>query len=176
MSDQVTLAGFEPPHEKELAVYHEILPVLQVAAEEIGADATAIKIKHSSQYSSIWFGSLLAFRLKLRKDARYIEVPIELKDTVRSIGPESGQKEVSGGFWRVKFGPEPVKEHADIVAVVLRETINRMPKEWDCCSRYTECSNAKRCVHPNPRFALKCGYRKILASGKIYYGENRNID
>lgn len=44
-----------------------------------------------------------------------------------------------------------------------------------CCSRYLECSDAKQCVHPDPAFALGCGYRKILASGKIYYGENRNV-
>ena len=58
----------------------------------------------------------------------------------------------------------------------LQDAINRLPKSWDCCSRYMECSNAKRCVHPDPSLALECGYRKILASGKIYYGENRNVD
>lgn len=174
MSDQVTLAGFEAPHEKELAVYREILPSLQAAAAESGADGAAITMKHGKTYSSVWYGSTLAFRLKLRKDARYIEVPMGSKSTVEALGPSEGQKEVSG-FWRVKLGPEPVREHVDILAAVLRDAIDRLPKEWDCCSRYMECSDAKRCVHPDPSQALKCGYRKILASGKIYYGVNRNV-
>lgn len=176
MSDQITMAGFEPPHEKELSAYREILPSLQKAAAESGADGAAIAIKHGKSYSSVWYGSILAFRLKLRKDARCIEVPMGSKDAAAALGPSDGQKEVSGGFWRVKLGPEPVREHADVLAAVLRDAIDRLPKEWDCCSRYMECSDAKRCVHPDPAQALKCGYRKILVSGKIYYGENRNVD
>ena len=118
----------------------------------------------------------MVFRVKLRKNVRYIEVPLESKDTVADLGLPGGQKKTSDGFWRVKLGTEPVREYADILAAVLQDAIDRLPKEWDCCSRYMECSDAKRCVHPDPAQALKCGYRKILASGKIYYGENRNID
>lgn len=176
MSSQITMAGFEPPHEKELTAYQEILPSLQGAAAESGADGAAIAIKHGKSYSSVWYGSVLAFRLKLRKDARYVEVPLGSKDTVGALGLSDGQKETPSGFWRVRLGPEPVREHADVLSAVLRDAIGRLPKEWDCCSRYMECSGAKRCVHPDPAQALKCGYRKILAAGKIYYGENRNMD
>ncbi|MBD5162202.1 MAG: hypothetical protein HDT14_09355 [Oscillibacter sp.] len=176
MSDQITLAGFEAPHEKELSAYNSILPRLRIAAEEMGANAEDVKIVPGKTYSSIWYDSLLAFRLRLRKNSRYIEVPVESKDTVSEICPLSDQKEVSGGFWRVKLGAEPVSDHADALAVVLQDTINRLPKEWDCCSRYMECSNARKCVHPDPSFALACGYRKKLVKDIIFYGENRNID
>lgn len=175
MSEQIALTGFEAPHEKELSAYQDILPKLRAAAAEIGADGGAISIKHGKSYSSVWYGSILAFRMKLRKDARYIEVPLSAKDTVQAMGPMEAQKEVSGGFWRVKLGGGHVRDHADILAAVLQDAVNRAPKEWDCCSRYLECSNAKQCVHPDPAFALGCGYRKVMASGKIYYGENRNI-
>lgn len=176
MSNQIALAGFEPPHEKELTAYNSILPQLQAAAEEIGASTAGIKIVPNQEYSSVWYASLLVFRLRLRKKIWYIEVPLSAKTAVQEIAPLDRQKEVSGGFWRVKLGNEPVSEHADALAAVLQDAINQLPKEWDCCSRYMECSNAKRCVHPDPELALKCGYRKILASGKIYYGENRNVD
>lgn len=176
MSEQIALAGFEPLHEKELAAYNSIFSRLKDAAEEIGASSTDVNIKHNKDYSSIRYDSMLAFRLKLRKNTRYIEVPLDSKSAVQKIAPLDRQKEVSGGFWRVKLGNEPVSEHADALAAVLQDAINQLPKEWDCCSRYMECSNAKRCVHPDPALALKCGYRKILASGKIYYGENRNAE
>lgn len=175
MSDQITLSGFEPPHEKELGAYREILPALQAAAVSAGAAGGKIEIKHGSNFSSVWYGPTLAFRMRLRKNSRYIEVPLSAKDTAQALGPMEDQKEVSGGYWRVKLGPEPVREHEAVLAAVLREAIDRLPKEWDCCSRYLECSDAKQCDHPDPAFALGCGYRKILASGKIYYGKNRNV-
>lgn len=31
-------------------------------------------------------------------------------------------------------------------------------------------------VHPGKAVALECGYRKILASGRVFYGERRNVD
>lgn len=176
MSEQIALAGFEPPYEKELTAYNSILPRLRAAAEEIGANAAGIKIVHNQEFSSVWYASLLVFRLRLRKKIWYIEVPLCFKTAVAGIAPLDRQKEASGGFWRITLGNEPVSEYANALADVLQETINQLPKEWDCCSRYMECSNAKRCVHPDPALALKCGYRKILASGKIYYGENRNIE
>lgn len=175
MSEQITLVGFEPPHEKELTAYNSILPRLQAAAEAMGANVADIKIKHNKDYSSVWYDSLLAFRLRLRKNTRYIEVPMDSREAVQGLAPLGAQKEMSGGFWRVKLGIEPVSDHSDVLAVVLQDAINRLPKEWDCCSRYMECSNARKCVHPDPSFALVCGYRKKLVKGIIFYGENRNI-
>lgn len=176
MSDQITLAGFEEPHAKELAAYNSILPYLRAAAEEIGASVAGVNIIHNKEYSSVRYSSILAFRLRLRKNSRYIEVPLGSQSVVQGIAPPDKQKKVTGNFWRVTLDNEPIGEHADVLASVLKDAINRLPKEWDCCSRYMECSNAKRCIHPDPELALKCGYRRILASGKIYYGENRNIE
>ena len=47
--------------------------------------------------------------------------------------------------------------------------------KFGCCSKYIECSNAKRCLHENLFYAKACFYRKNLESGKIFYGENKNI-
>ena len=176
MSDQLVFSGFEPPHAKESAVFQEVLPLLKEMAASIGGVAQSIVIKHQKTYSSIWYGPVLAFRLRLRDTARYIEVPSASKDTVADIAPPEGQKAVTGGFWRVNLGDKAVSDCAVPLGRALQDAINRLPKSWDCCSKYMECSNAKRCVHPDPSLALECGYRKILASGKIYYGENRNVD
>ena len=45
-----------------------------------------------------------------------------------------------------------------------------------CCARYEECSDAKRCTHPNQLYSTACAYRKNLDSGKIFYGKNKNIE
>ncbi len=47
---------------------------------------------------------------------------------------------------------------------------------FGCCSRYLECSNEKLCVHPDKERARGCMYKINLDDGRIFYGENRNID
>ncbi len=48
---------------------------------------------------------------------------------------------------------------------------NYVPKSssFACCSRYEECSKAKKCIHPNPLYAKACQYRKNLEEGNIFY-------
>lgn len=175
MDGQTTLAGFEPPYAKELAVYQQIFPQLSEAAVSMGGTAGDIAIKHGKSYSSVWYGAVLAFRLRLRDRANYLEVPLESKEAVAGLVPLEKQRETAGGFWRVGLGMNLAADCTASLATVIKDAISRLPKDWDCCSRYMECSDAKRCVHPDPAFALGCGYRKILASGKIYYGANRNV-
>ncbi len=47
--------------------------------------------------------------------------------------------------------------------------------KFGCCDKYIECSNAKKCLHNNLFYAKACYYRKNLESGKIFYGDNKNI-
>ena len=46
---------------------------------------------------------------------------------------------------------------------------------FSSCSRFMECSDAGRCVHPNRLYAKGCIYRRNLADGRIFYGKNKNI-
>lgn len=69
---------------------------------------------------------------------------------------------------------DDIKEYSALLQEVL-QTVMRTLREFDCCSRYIECSDAKQCVHPNPEFALKCGYQFILKEGRVFYGSNRNV-
>lgn len=175
MSDQIALSGFEEASAKEQAVYDEIAPMLRSAAEAMGADPAKVRFKPLTNYSSVYYDTTLAFRLRLRGSVHYIEVPLSSRPTVLQLAPPEKQAAV-GDFWRIKCKSSEMVQHGEIFAEVLRDAINRIPKSWDCCSRYLECSDAKRCVHPDPSTALGCGYRKILASGRIFYGPNRNID
>lgn len=82
------------------------------------------------------------------------------------------------GFTKISVIPEecPINYIISLITSVMQNIIDRLPKDFDCCSRYLECSNAKKCIHPDKEMRLKCGYRKILRKGTIFYGENRNID
>lgn len=176
MDEQITLSDFGLPHEQERSTLRKILPLLENAATSMGASKEKIEIRHGKTYSSVKYGSVLAFRLRLRGANRYIEVPAVAKDIVSGIATLDQQKAIAGGFWRVNLQNESVSTHTAELVAVLKDAIDRLPKEWDCCSRYMDCSDAKHCIHPDKSFALGCGYRKILNSGTIYYGKNRNID
>lgn len=41
--------------------------------------------------------------------------------------------------------------------------------KFGCCSKYRECSEAKKCLHRNQFYSKACWYRKNLESGKIFY-------
>lgn len=47
---------------------------------------------------------------------------------------------------------------------------------FGCCSQFIQCSDAKKCLHENKLYSTACIYRRNLESGRIFYGENRNID
>lgn len=50
-----------------------------------------------------------------------------------------------------------------------------VPSTFDICSRYMECSNQKKCVHPDKLHSRECGYKRILEKGIVFYGNNRNV-
>ena len=47
---------------------------------------------------------------------------------------------------------------------------------FGCCSSFTACSDARKCVHENKLYSKACIYRDSLDAGRIFYGKNRNID
>lgn len=47
---------------------------------------------------------------------------------------------------------------------------------FSCCSKFHQCSNEKKCVHENKLYSTACTYRKNLDNGRIFYGQNRNVD
>lgn len=46
---------------------------------------------------------------------------------------------------------------------------------FGCCSRFIECSDAKKCIHPNKVHSKGCMYRQNLESGRIFFGKNKNV-
>lgn len=43
---------------------------------------------------------------------------------------------------------------------------------FGCCSRYMECSDRKKCIHPDIKEAQGCMYKVNLENGRIFYGKN----
>lgn len=88
--------------------------------------------------------------IKYKEDELYIKIYInEIKD-INKINNEV--KEI----YKYLYSNEPVENYG-------------------CCSRFTECSDALKCINPDKKLAKGCQYRENLESGKIFYGINKNI-
>lgn len=182
MNDQTTLLGFESPEYKEVIFLESILPQLKSAVvahggpeELLSYKSTALDMK-SNGYTAVFFFNFTVFRLRFRGKQHYISLPTVFSDLVPEDFPTK-QLSSDPKYLRLLIDAEhPIEFYADFLIQIAGATVDRYPKEWDCCSRYMACSDAKTCVHPDKAFALSCGYRKILNSGRIFYGKNRNID
>lgn len=176
MNDQFTLSGFEEPSYNEDQFLGSIFEQLQNIVEEKCGDRSILTRKRTKSYTAVFLSSLTAFRLCFRGKNHYISLLLSLKDIIPPDVPTKTSNSDTK-YIRVLVNDEhPADSYVDILVQAIVATIERYPKDWDCCSRYMECSDAKVCVHPDKAFALSCGYRKILASGRIFYGKNRNID
>lgn len=63
----------------------------------------------------------------------------------------------------------------DIVELKLKVYESSYASSFGCCSLFEECSDAKRCIHPNRLYSTACAYRHNLENNRIFYGKNRNV-
>lgn len=178
MKGQISLLNGTRPNEQEIQFIQSIMPSLEAALGDQGFPASLLSVKstkNSSGYTAVFLKNFTVFRIHLRGKKHYFSIPSLLKDLVPESFPT--EKGSESNYFRLLVNElHPFEQYSDLFAKLTVETLNRYPKDWDCCSRYVQCSDAKKCIHPDKEFALSCGYRKILNSGRIFYGENRNID
>lgn len=143
--------------------------------DECAIPRDMLSYKRGKTFSSIYLNSSVMCHLCYRKELSYIEIPVTLFEQAPAEFQPT-ETIIQRGF--VKFHAATINaviQAKPVLCAILHVLIDKMPKEWDCCSRYLACSDAKKCIHPDPAFAVKCGYRRILKSGRIFYGKNRNI-
>lgn len=167
--DQITM--LQSPEEN---AYHFIRDSLVETLRSNGLDESFLTLESRKNYFSVLFDNTSVVVRIISKPAS-ISVPSSILQSLE--GRCAWAKNSRGGYSKIELGNlDHISEYSSMLEGILQGIIDRLPKEFDCCSRYMECSNATRCTHPDKRFALQCGYRKILRSGRIFYGENRNID
>lgn len=183
MNNQIMLTGFEAPEYHEMKFLSTVESDLRAAIEAIGGDSSLMSIKStkptkfkSGGYTVLKFNVFSAFSLRICGKQHYISIPPSLSDLIPIDAPRKAPAKDEKYYKILITDDHPLDSYKDFLVNVVAETVNRYPKEWDCCSRYLACSDAKACVHPDKAFALGCGYRRILSSGRIFYGKNRNID
>ena len=174
MSDQTTL--FESSYDNIIkAQIDNLCSLLENKLLDNYLDRTFLHVKRTAGYWSLLFENSVVVRVYSKP------LKISCKKSVISQFPEyqiymDNNDKNKDPYVKIPLNnPSEIKSHTALIAAALQTTIDNYPKEWDCCHRYEECSDAKRCTHPDKHEGIKCGYRKALATGKIYYGKNCTI-
>ena len=174
--DQLNLFDTLPT---ESWVFEQISPALLQVISNNNLSCDKLRCESGKNYSSVWYDSQMVFRICLRGDYHYFGVSDAFTGTATEFHAERITKNGrTNGFTNYSFAPNAadIQLFSTFLASVLDQSIDGISKEFDCCSRFEECSNAKKCIHPNSDFAAGCGYRKIMKKGRIFYGQNRNTD
>jgi hypothetical protein len=136
-----------------------------------------LKGTSSSKVASIYVGTVLMCKIYIKSKSKYILVREKLEDLIIDSGIIYKKVKSEKDFIRIPFGKPIAIEN---IKKVLYEAYLLALKEYSvepfgCCYRYEECSNAKKCIHPDKKFALGCKYKENLEHGKIFYGINKNV-
>lgn len=187
MTDQLDLFSSDY---SEQWVFETLFTALKDTLQLNNAGENCIAVSEGKEYASVHFlkndsfdpqkpaKKLLVFRICCRGGQRYISISDAFTHLVpQSIAMRIVPNKKGDGYSNYEFNctTEDIMTFVPTLTAILDAVIDTIPHEFDCCSRFEECSNEKRCINPNTARAITCGYRKIMKRGRIYYGKNRNI-
>ncbi|MBR5094482.1 MAG: hypothetical protein IK095_05255 [Oscillospiraceae bacterium] len=158
----------------------EYFLLLYRPSEYIDAEGNTKK----SQFSSLCFqnGNDLFCRICFRARRKYIEIPSKYEEeaskycAVTKPKKKTGSNSETGYIKLLCASPSDVEKMVPLFRHMLRDTLDSLPTEFGCCSKYKECSDAKKCVNNDKNLALQCFYLKNLRHGHIFYGANKCDD
>jgi hypothetical protein len=133
------------------------------------------ELRCNKGYNTILFCNIAVIRIKRSKNK---ETSLELsKKYIDLFGLQNDIRYTTSD---ILWGKLPFNER---IAMQIINSINRVFKQcymdeavdnFSCCSRYHQCSDEKKCIHPDIKFAKGCHYKTHLENGRIFYGNNRN--
>lgn len=111
-------------------------------------------------------------------DTLVVSIPDSILPMVRNRFPDlTLVKKDSDPITRANFAADSNNLN-ELFSFVIKSVLDKYFTEgsdaFGCCSRYEECSDAKKCLHENKLYARNCIYGAHLAEGRIFYGKNRN--
>ncbi|MDF2557385.1 MAG: hypothetical protein K0R71_1213 [Bacillales bacterium] len=100
----------------------------------------------------------------------YISFSIRYQNDFRKIGLQGIKLKSDLLFIRYRLD-----DFLSVDKVSLSSTLNSIVidsfnfTQFGCCYRYKECSNEKKCIHPDMPYSTSCQYRKNLEQGRIFF-------
>lgn len=140
-------------------------PVLAAACEDAGYPSSCISYRDNKNGSrSVLFLDAVMAQIVISKKSQYVFTPFRLLDEIAA-------PVANGKGYKLALSAALSSE---ATRALINAAIKALPKTYDCCGSYMDCSDARRCVNSSES-ALGCGYRRVLSDGRIFYGKNRNI-
>ena len=132
---------------------------------------------------SISAKTFLVARVKLTKKVMYLTVREKyysyFEEYVSVNNIEVSQDKEAGNESWVRIPVSSLYDVLDlakpICAVYMIVVADFCGERFGCCSRYEQCSDEGKCIHPDFLFSRACAYRENLEAGNIFYGKNRNV-
>ncbi len=153
---------------------YEDIDELLASMQEREADAEYYSHKDISSCRTYFFYGTKVFEFypKKKSDAK---VKIKVAPEVLTI---MGQEPKTQSFKAINL--ENDEDYAAFIQA-LKERKSYLFRHlithtFACCNDFNRCSDAGRCIHQDEVFYNGCTYRQNLEQGKIFFGQNRNID
>ncbi|MGX8701556.1 hypothetical protein [Caproiciproducens sp.] len=135
-------------------------------------------ISDKTPYRDSATGELLFARLKTSGSSTYVSFNKTYKELFIKKGIAVTTIKSDPNFIRINLDIfSPISGYLEALPEIFNQIfidIFSFPA-FGCCSKYVECSDAKRCLHEDIAYATACQYRANLESGRIFYGKNKNI-
>ena len=131
-----------------------------------------VSVVENKGYFAIKTKALLAVKITEKKTGTVVEFKSKCDEYFEGVNIVHGKDEMSkitlNDFDELLALAKPMAKTALSILDELRGEL------FGCCSRYMECSDERKCVHPDRVFARDCAYKRNLENGKIFYGKNKN--
>lgn len=158
---------------QESMIYAQLRPVIDETCAALQLDPSKFRFAELASYSSIYYGSVLLFRVRCRGGKHYFAVSSKARDLIpEDLGPYTVKADNMVRL-PIEEGELP-PEILSLIHPIIEEVVRQQGKDFDCCARFEECSDARECVRTDFR-SYQCGYRQILREGRIFFGKNRNV-
>lgn len=167
--DNIALSQFSD--EKELFSY-----ISDLIKSEYN-DSESLTLKKNKQYYSVSFFNVPKIRIKKVRNELFLEITGHFIDELKVRNIEA--KLMSDGYYRINRPCTVFDNNLRSLIFEIYEYCYRRYSDdrFDCCSRYLECSDNKKCVYEDDKKLFRaCSYRYTMhKKGKIFYGKNRNV-
>ena len=158
----------------ENTIASEIVALITSSKED---SAEHIEILPQATGVSIRIFEMPVMRVVCGKKKKYISVNPKCKQALDDFTLNKIEIIKSDPWIRVLFNSQgELKQMHQLFLEIYDEAYFMLSVEpFGCCYRYEECSDEKKCIHPDQLIARGCAYRAHLEDGRIFYGKNKTI-
>lgn len=151
----------------------EIFNITKTILSNTNIDVELLELRENKTNVSLYYLSTMVFTIKISKKLKYLSFHIRHRNLFNETFNIS-QIESDLLHFRVNIDkPSDIFKMSEQLIEIFY--LISIPITFDICSRYMQCSDEKKCVHPDKLHAKECSYRRKLQDGIVFYGKNRNI-